>query len=63
LMHSAVNQTLGIVPSTVPGAANVFGFSTSSVAWLTVGLLWVGAALFLVQMRVPSLPEHLREPG
>jgi membrane protease YdiL (CAAX protease family) len=63
LMHSAVNQTQGIVPSTVPGTANVFGFSTSLVAWLTVGLLWVGAAYFLVQMRAPSLPEYRSKPG
>lgn len=63
LMHSAVNQTLGIVPSTVSGAANVFSFSASLVAWLTVGLLCVGAVYFLVQMRVSSLPDHWRKPG
>lgn len=56
LMHSAVNQTIGIVPSTVPGAANVFGFSTSLVAWLTVGVLWIAAAYFLYQMRAARLP-------
>ena len=55
LMHSAVNQTIGIVPSTVPNAANPFALSTSLVAWLTVALLWIGAAYFLVRMRTAKL--------
>lgn len=50
LMHSAVNQTLGIFPSAVPGATNPLALSTSLVAWLTVALLWVCAAYFLVRM-------------
>jgi membrane protease YdiL (CAAX protease family) len=50
LMHSAVNQTSGIVPSGVPGATNVWGLSASPVGWLTLALLWVGAAYFLVRM-------------
>lgn len=61
LMHSAVNQTIGIVPSTVPGAANVFGFSTSLVAWLTGGVLWIAAAYFLTQMRTPNIRDHWRQ--
>jgi membrane protease YdiL (CAAX protease family) len=63
LMHSAGNQTIGIVPSTVPGAANVFGFGTSLVAWLTVALLWVCAAYFLTRMRPTSLRDHWSKPG
>jgi hypothetical protein len=53
LMHSAVNQTAGIVPSTVPGAANPFrlvSLGGSLVEWLTVALLCVGAGYFLVRM-------------
>jgi membrane protease YdiL (CAAX protease family) len=50
LMHSAVNQTLGIVPSAVVNAANPFALSTSLVAWLTVAFLWIAAAYFLVRM-------------
>ncbi len=50
LMHSAVNQTLGIVPSAVPGATNPFALSTSLVAWLTAALLWICAGYFLVRM-------------
>jgi membrane protease YdiL (CAAX protease family) len=54
VMHSAVNQTKDIVPSAVPGAANLFALSTSVVAWLTVGLLWICAAYFLVRMTGPQ---------
>ena len=55
LMHAAVNNTKDIVPSAVPGASNAFALSTSLVAWLTVGLLWVTAAYFLVDMRGADL--------
>jgi membrane protease YdiL (CAAX protease family) len=47
LMHAAVNNTKDIVPSRVPGATNVFAFSTSVAAWLTVILLWMSAAYFI----------------
>jgi membrane protease YdiL (CAAX protease family) len=39
LMHAAVNNTTGIVPSPVSAAANPFALSTSPVAWLTAALL------------------------
>src|SRR6266700_3569696 len=51
LMHSAVNQTVGIVPSAVANAANPFALSTSLVAWLTDAFLWITAGYFLVRMR------------
>lgn len=51
LLHAAVNNTKDIVPSAVPGATNPFALSTSLVAWLTVALLWISAAYFLVRMR------------
>jgi hypothetical protein len=62
LLHSAVNQTVGIVPSTVAKVANPFALSTSLVAWLTVSLLWIGAAYFLVRMRaaILDLPEAVK---
>ena len=50
LMHSAVNQTTGMVPTSVPGATNPFDLSSSLAAWLFVGLLWMSAAYFLVAM-------------
>lgn len=51
LMHAAINNTKDIVPSADPGATNSFALSTSLVGWLTVGLLWMAAAYFLVRMR------------
>ncbi len=57
LMHAAVNNSKDIVPSAVPGATNTFGLSSSVVAWLTVALLWVCAAYFLVRMSKLELPR------
>ena len=50
LMHSAVNQTLGIVPSAVANAANPFAVRASLVGWLTTAFLWIAAVYFLVRM-------------
>jgi membrane protease YdiL (CAAX protease family) len=50
LMHSAVNQTLGIVPSAVANASNPLALSQSLVAWITAGLLWIAATYFLIRM-------------
>jgi membrane protease YdiL (CAAX protease family) len=50
LMHSAGNQTLGIVPSAGANAANPFALSPSLVAWLTGAFLWITAVYFLVRM-------------
>ena len=55
LLHAAVNNTKDIVPSAVPGATNPFALSTSLVAWLTVALLWICAAYFLIRMRKMKL--------
>lgn len=55
LLHAAVNNTKDIVPSAVPGATNPFALSTSLPAWLTVALLWICAAYFLVAMRKGKL--------
>lgn len=50
LLHAAVNNTKDIVPSAVSDARDPFALSTSPVAWLTVALLWICAAYFLVRM-------------
>ena len=60
LLHSAVNNSKDIVPAAVPGANQVFGFDASLVAWLSVAVLWVGAASFLVSMRGTLPPPHVR---
>jgi membrane protease YdiL (CAAX protease family) len=54
LMHSAVNQTRGIVPSAVPGATDPLTAGASTVAWLTAAVLWSGAIYFLVRMPAPD---------
>jgi membrane protease YdiL (CAAX protease family) len=51
LLHAAVNNTKDIVPSATPGAMHVFGLAASRVGWITMGLLWLSAAFFLVDMR------------
>ena len=57
LMHAAWNNSKDIVPSVKPGGTSMFGFSASPVAWLTVALLWICAAYFLLRMRKMELPR------
>ena len=56
LMHSAVNQTIGIVPSTTSTGTHPLALSASPTAWLTAAFLWIAAGYFLVRM-----PEAARE--
>ena len=51
IMHAAINNTKDIVPSSVPGATEVFALSNSLVGWLTAGLIFVFATYCLVSMR------------
>lgn len=51
LMHSAGNNTKDIVPSAVSGAHNPFALSTSTVAWVSVALMWLCAVVCLTTMR------------
>jgi hypothetical protein len=50
LLHAAINNIKDIVPSAVEGAADPFSLSASTLAWLTVAVLWVSAAYFLAHM-------------
>jgi uncharacterized protein len=61
LMHSAVNQTLGIVPSGNASARNPFALHASLVMWITAGFLWITAAYFL--LRMPKAEAADREIG
>jgi uncharacterized protein len=64
VMHAAVNNSSGIVPSAVPDGTSMFGLSASSttlVGWLTVALLWIGAAWFLARM--PRGTNRLTPPA
>jgi membrane protease YdiL (CAAX protease family) len=55
LLHSAVNQSLGIIPSAVPGATSPFALKASLVGWLTLAFLWGPAVYFLIRMRRAKL--------
>jgi uncharacterized protein len=50
LMHAAINNTTGIVPSMAKTTTNPFVLSTSLVGWLSVALLWIAAGYFVVRM-------------
>jgi hypothetical protein len=54
---------VGIVPSADPGATNPFTLSASLVGWLTVAVLWIPTAYFLVRMRHIELPALERQPA
>jgi len=51
LMHSAVNNTTGIVPSALAGAKNPFSLNASFIAWITTIIMCIMAVYFLKQMR------------
>lgn len=59
LLHAAINNTKDIVPSAEPGATNAWALSHSLVAWLTVVVLWLCAAYFLLRMR--KISRHSAE--
>jgi membrane protease YdiL (CAAX protease family) len=57
LMHASVNNSTGLVPAAVPGAADPFSFATSLVGSSTAAVLWIVAVLCLIAMRgVRGLP-------
>ena len=66
LMRSAVNQTVGIVPSANVNPGNPLTLSVSLVMWLTAAFLWITALYFLVTMpktelsRVDEATHNLR---
>jgi membrane protease YdiL (CAAX protease family) len=60
LMHASVNNTTGIVPAAVPNAVDTMSFEGSPVAWVTVGVSWLMAALLLSRMRGAEIGAMLR---
>ena len=60
LMHSAVNQTVGIVPSANANPGNPFSLRVSLVMWLTAAFLWMTALYFLGRMSKVKLSRALR---
>lgn len=57
LMHASVNNTSEIVPAAIPGAAHPFALNGSTIAWLTVAVSWIVAAILLVLMRKADLHD------
>lgn len=58
LMHAAINNTKDIVPSAVLCVTNTFSLSSSLVAWVSVVIMWICAAYFLVRMRGVKLQSE-----
>jgi membrane protease YdiL (CAAX protease family) len=58
LMHAAVNNSKDIVLSGASVPPGVFSVNAPLVAWLSLGLLWLTAAYFLVRM--PARLELVR---
>jgi membrane protease YdiL (CAAX protease family) len=56
LMHSAVDQTIGIVPDVLAPGEKPFALGASLPFVLTVALMWVVAAYLLVKMRNLASP-------
>lgn len=53
MMHASINNTGGIVPGTVPAAAEPLSFAASTVAWATVVVSWMIAAVL-----IPAMPRR-----
>src|SRR5262249_50870882 len=51
LMHSAVNQTIGIVSDLLPSGEKAFVLGASLSFLLTIAWMWLAAAFFLFRMR------------
>jgi membrane protease YdiL (CAAX protease family) len=51
LMHSAVNQTVGVVPDRLAEPGSPFSLHAPIPFYLTVGFLWIAAGYFLVRFR------------
>ena len=61
LLHAAVNNTKEIVPSVLPTTDSPWMLRASLVGWLTLGILWSGAAWFLYDMRRDTSVAQLAE--
>lgn len=50
LMHAAINNTTGLVPSSRTEPASAFGLAAPLMAWLTIVVLWIGGAFLLARL-------------
>jgi hypothetical protein len=60
LMHAAVNNTTDIVPAAMPNAVDAMSLEGSLMAWATVAVSWVVAALLLFRARGAEIGAMLR---
>jgi membrane protease YdiL (CAAX protease family) len=60
LMHAAVNNTTDIVPAAMPNAVDAMSLEGSLIAWATVAVSWVVAALLLFRARGAEIGAMLR---
>jgi hypothetical protein len=59
LMHAAINNTTGVVPSSRTEPGSLFGLTAPLMAWLTIGVLWIGGAVLLARLaRSKSINLH-----
>lgn len=63
LIHAAINNTTGIVPSGETGGTNPWVLRTSLIGWATVALLWIAAVYFMVRMPRRSSTLDLHSPA
>lgn len=61
LMHSAFNQTIGIVDDRLASGEKPFALGAALSFILTIAWMWVAAAFFL--SRMPRLPASAEPPG
>jgi membrane protease YdiL (CAAX protease family) len=50
LMHAAINNTTGIVPSGNTDGTNPWILRTSLIGWTTIALLWIAAVFLMARM-------------
>jgi uncharacterized protein len=61
VMHAAVNNTTGIVPSARIQQASPFESSAPLMAWLTVVVLWIAAGYLLVRLAAAERLQTTRD--
>ncbi len=62
LMHSAVNQSMGIVPTRLAKPGSPLALDTSLVTSIFGAILWMTAAYFLAQMRHIEFTASQKQP-
>jgi uncharacterized protein len=56
ILHASINNTKDTVPSALKDATNSMSLNASSIAWITLALLWIFAFYFLYRMNEKPRP-------